>query len=291
VLAACGRVDFDVVPVGAPCAMWSPFSTPVEVTELAGPIDDWGPSLSADGLSVYFYSFRPGGLGNMDIWMSTRASPSDAWTTPVDVPNVNSTLEDRVPWISRDGLTLGFGSGRAGGPGMIDLWWATRSDPASDFGAPQPIPNVNTTGNEVASFLSANGLRLYISRDSAAGLDLYVAERADLSSDFGTPVAITELESPNDERDLCLSEDELEVFIASNRAGSQGMDLYRATRPDLASPFSTPVRVDELDSPRDDTQPELSRDGTTIYYDYNALISGGGMARIHRATRTCLAAR
>jgi hypothetical protein len=33
---------------------------------------DAGPSLSADGLDLYFYSDRPGGSGGYDIWVSTR---------------------------------------------------------------------------------------------------------------------------------------------------------------------------------------------------------------------------
>jgi WD40-like Beta Propeller Repeat len=40
------------------------------------------PSLSADGRQLYFVSNRPGGLGQRDIWRSTRNGSGD-WTTPV----------------------------------------------------------------------------------------------------------------------------------------------------------------------------------------------------------------
>jgi hypothetical protein len=54
-------------------------------------------------------------LGGFDIWTATRATDQATWTTPPDVMAINSALEDRVPWISGDNLTIGFGSTRAGG--------------------------------------------------------------------------------------------------------------------------------------------------------------------------------
>ena len=85
------------------------------------------PSLSSDGLTLYFSDFysgspRPGGLGGPDIWMTTRPSRSDPWTTPVnlDAPVNNSSLEIS-PTISGDGLTLVFTSNRNGGMSGWDL--------------------------------------------------------------------------------------------------------------------------------------------------------------------------
>jgi len=57
------------------------------------------PSLSADGLTLYFSDCfsgvnsapdRPGGLGGHDIWMSTRASRAALWGPPVN-PERSST--------------------------------------------------------------------------------------------------------------------------------------------------------------------------------------------------------
>ena len=42
-------------------------------------VEEWGSSLSSDGLSLYFDSSRPGGEGKNDIWVSTRATPKDDW--------------------------------------------------------------------------------------------------------------------------------------------------------------------------------------------------------------------
>src|SRR5213080_5357221 len=45
-------------------------------------------TLARDGLSLYFSSNRPGGAGNLDIWVSRRActnpdDPACAWEAPV----------------------------------------------------------------------------------------------------------------------------------------------------------------------------------------------------------------
>jgi len=38
---------------------------------------DGRPSISADGLSLYFISNRPGGVGDYDIWVTTRDTIAD----------------------------------------------------------------------------------------------------------------------------------------------------------------------------------------------------------------------
>jgi hypothetical protein len=65
-------------------------------------------------------------------------------------------------------------------------------------------------------------------------------------------------------------------------------DIYTAHRPALDQPFSTPVLVPELSSARDDNGVRLSRDGKTMYLNYDTLTSGGANADLYSATRTCL---
>ena len=45
-------------------------------------VDDGGPSISNDGLSLYFYSLRSGGYGREDIYVATRATLEDQWGEP-----------------------------------------------------------------------------------------------------------------------------------------------------------------------------------------------------------------
>ena len=40
---------------------------------------------SADGLTLFFQSKRPGGYGNVDIWMTRRETKDAPWTTPTNL--------------------------------------------------------------------------------------------------------------------------------------------------------------------------------------------------------------
>jgi hypothetical protein len=90
---------------------------------------DGGPSLSADGLTLYLASARRGGVGGDDLWMSIRRTQSDPWQPPVNLGStVNSTAGDASPSISSNGLELYFDSGRPGGQGSADIWVTTRAE-------------------------------------------------------------------------------------------------------------------------------------------------------------------
>ncbi len=83
---------------------------------------DCAPSISSDGLSLFFASDRPGGYGNLDLWVMIRRNVSDPWALPINLgPIVNSPQVDTDSGISPDGATLYFGSDRVG---VRNLWQA-----------------------------------------------------------------------------------------------------------------------------------------------------------------------
>jgi Tol biopolymer transport system component len=65
----------------------------------------------------------------LDIWVSTRDSTLDLWSTPVNLgPTVNYPgYVTGAPALSWDGTTLYFYSDRPGGFGGRDLYVATRT--------------------------------------------------------------------------------------------------------------------------------------------------------------------
>jgi len=72
---------------------------------------DGPPSISGDGLTLYFQDERSGGYGESDIWMTTRPTKDDLWGQPINLgPKVNSPSYDNCPWISPDNLELYFSS-------------------------------------------------------------------------------------------------------------------------------------------------------------------------------------
>jgi hypothetical protein len=140
----------------------APWSNPELLGPPIGVHQDEYPEVSADGLSLYFESTRPGGLGGWDIWVSTRATTSDPWSEPINLgPNVNSGSGDGDPSISSDGLALFFISNRPGGSGTWDLWVTTRPTTDAEWGPPVNYTSLNSSGEDFHPAISPDGSVLY----------------------------------------------------------------------------------------------------------------------------------
>ncbi|MHC4520247.1 MAG: hypothetical protein ACYTAS_16775, partial [Planctomycetota bacterium] len=135
------------------------------------PSDDWTQSISADGLELYFSSWRLGGMGNADLWITTRATIEDEWSIPVNLgPAVNSSSNDINPSISTDGLCLFFFSLRAGGYGNRDIWVTTRASRNDEWRPPVNLgPPVNTSSNDQGASFSPDGATLYFCSNRSGG--------------------------------------------------------------------------------------------------------------------------
>lgn len=104
------------------------FGPAVLVAELSTPSTDQQPAIRRDGLEMLLTSNRPGTLGGTDLWVATRATTSDPWSTPVNLGSpVNSPSPDAAPAFSFDGTQFYFQSGRPGGFGQFDLYVSSRS--------------------------------------------------------------------------------------------------------------------------------------------------------------------
>jgi len=98
------------------------------VVELSDPsANDAAVTIRADGRELMFWSPRVGGLGGVDLWVSTRQTVHDPWSPPVDLDApLNSVSDDVTPSLSFDGRTLIFASNRPG-LGGNDLYMSTRT--------------------------------------------------------------------------------------------------------------------------------------------------------------------
>lgn len=271
---------------------WSS-ATRVEATgadaSFNGPSLDGCPFISRDGKTFYMASNRPGGLGGIDIWVSTRASVNDPWGAPVNAgAPVNSEANDFCPTVARDGHDFYFVSNRSGGCGGDDIY-ATRLgpdgwDPVVNLGC-----DVNSAGNEASPFPlpeSGSGPVLYFSSTRAGTNDLYVSESH--GGVFGAAAAIAELNSAAQDGQPNVRRDGLEIFFFSNRAGAAGNDIYAATRASTRDPWSTPVNLgSNVNSAASETRPSLSWDGTTLYFGSNRA-GGDGDSDHYVTTRLAL---
>ncbi|MBP7053247.1 MAG: PD40 domain-containing protein [Phycisphaerae bacterium] len=120
-------------PGGCGCAdIWmtrratrdDPWAEPVNLGwAINSAANDARPRLLADGLLLFFDSGRAGGRGENDLYVSKRATLLDPWSRAQSLgPIINSSAFEECPYLSADGFTLYWDSGRSGGHGGHDIW-------------------------------------------------------------------------------------------------------------------------------------------------------------------------
>jgi len=282
-LLACDTVsDRPVVGLQAHSFANSEWSEPVNLgPTVNSPFDEQTPALSPDGLSLYFLSTRPGGIGSADLWVSRRASPDDPWGAPQNLGStINSTFGDAAPYVSRDGHQLFFVSNRPGGFGIFDVMVSWRAHTQDDFAWETPV----NVGSPVNTAMFEGGMTIhdpefYFSRglNVTAPHDIYLSRmRGDV---FTAPEVVAELSSAADERRPSIRFDGLEIFLHSSRQGGQDLaDLWTATRSSNGVAWSNPVNMGPgINSGSMDVTPSLSHDGTTLVFASNRPGGSGGL--------------
>jgi hypothetical protein len=278
---------------------YSDWSDPINL----GPIvnstaTDRGPAISKDGLSLYFASNRNvvGSVGGEDIYVSQRETRDAEWGQPVNLgPNINTTDNEMVPALSRDGHLLFFASSRTDGSfGGVDIWVSRREQIHDDF-AWQPAenlgPGVNFLGqDEGPSYFENDEVgvpQLYFSGGSPArpdGPGIYVSEQM-ADGSFGPAVRVPELSVlPNTQRPS-IRHDGLEIFLTSARPGSTIPDLWVATRESVFDAWSAPMNLGSpLNTELVDVQAYICSDRETLFFASNR--PGGGPTDLFMSTRT-----
>jgi hypothetical protein len=269
----------------ASASAWSEWSAPANLGAVNSPANEQNAFLSKDELTLYFTSDR---TGNLDIYVSHRASVSSAWEPPMNLgPPINTLSLDFGPNLSIDGHLLFFASTRPGGQGGSDIYVAWRSDPNDDFAWGDPVnvgPPINRTDNDQAPFYLQNAEdgsgNLYFNRGNmqAQLADLYYGSVTRKGQAAGNVVFVTELNSSVNEFAATLRKDGREIFFASPRSGSLGgNDLWTSSRQSIHHAWETPVNAGmPLSSTFADVTPNLSFDGRTLIFGTNRPLGLGG---------------
>lgn len=192
------------------------------------------PMVMSDGLTLYFSSDRPGGHGDLDIYVTTRKTKSDPWAKPVNLgSDINSKYSDHSVTVSEDGHWMVFTSERKEGKGLGDLLISYREDISDPIGwqKPENISGpVNSTMYEACPLFQAEDKlkKVYFVRTKTPELstfDLYVS-KMDSSNNLSEPVLLEKLSSPKGDFHF----DPASGLIWSSRKGGEGKtDLWITT--------------------------------------------------------------
>jgi outer membrane protein OmpA-like peptidoglycan-associated protein len=165
---------------------------PVALSEINSKFDDFAPSVTADGLTLYFTSTRPGTNTQQiiesdlldygeDLWKTVRDTAGH-WSKPAPLPPpINSTDDEGSATISADGQSMYISlARRADGNGESDIY---KSDLVGDqwtnpmnMGRP-----INSQAWDAQPSLTADGITMYFSSRRSDAMDssedLYVTHK------------------------------------------------------------------------------------------------------------------
>ncbi|GBF51348.1 OmpA-family protein [Leptospira ryugenii] len=197
---------------------------------------EFGPSLSPDAKTLYFYSKRAESLYTQIFRSSLQKD--NTWSFPEEVEELNSEFDDQSPFITRDGKMILFSSNRDGATEVsltdgrkgisrdiyISQWLGTR------WSIPLPLPNtINTDQIEENPHMLGDTLlftRYPFGQPQFA--KIYITKRK--GNSWTEPVPLPNpINDENATIAAAFNDEGTILFFASNRSGGfGGFDIYMA---------------------------------------------------------------
>ena len=264
------------------------WSEPELVSELTSDGDLWSPSISSDGLTLYF---AEGIDGVETIFEAKRADRDSPFVDVKQVTGAFGQESNGTPVVSSDGLTLYFHSSVAGGD--RNLWRVTRARVDAEFANATALTALSSPQEDHVPWVSADDLKLLFAsqRPGLGSSDLWVATRTDRSQEFAELRLLGGVNGPQWDSRPVLTADGNWLYFCSTRAGGRGeVDIWRANRAAGDDEFNQVANVSTLNSVYDDMDLTLSRDDRELLFVSNrtAPEQRPGQMRVWRSVRRCL---
>ena len=253
--------------------IWSQPETLGPVVNAQG-FDNRNAMINVNGQSLYFGSDRPGGYGALDLYVSHRGNPKDAWGPPINLgPTINSSATDNNPYVSDDGLDLLFSGTRPGGCGGVDIWLSHRAHADDDLGWGTPVNlgcTLNSTGGDSGPVYfvdpsTGNAVLFFAStRPGGQGINDFWMSTRGADGTWSAPGVVAELSSAFEDNKLAIARDGLTAYFSSNRPGGSadlaGFNIWVSNRATTQDTWSSPTLAIEAAG-----LPALSTNGKELY--------------------------
>ena len=167
---------------------------------------------------------------NGDIFVSDKSGGDWGVPKPLD-GNINSKAYEGDAFITPDGLTLVFATGKYAEDGTLDLFQSTRVV-GGDFGPAKSLgANINTKYDDDSPFMSKDGKTLYFSsrgHNTMGGYDIFKSEYDEAGRKWGPAQNMGyPINTPDDDSYYRLSPDGSYAYLSSYRIGGYGeKDIY-----------------------------------------------------------------
>ena len=231
--------------------------------EINSPYDDFSPTITPDGQSMYFTSRRPS--TNSKAYAETRDYGDDifysslgpkGWGKPLPMPSpVNSRDDEGAVSISADGQTVFYSE-------LNGLIWSAPKNLGRSFNSP---------AWDAQPSISPDGLTMYFSSRRLGSIDgsedIWVAYK-NTDGTWGQPVNLgTTVNTSASERSPFIANDGKTLYFSSNgRPGFGGHDLFMTRKQEDGS-WSDPVNLGSpINSSGDDEFMTIPAKGDKIFY-------------------------
>ncbi|OGX81079.1 hypothetical protein BEN49_16215 [Hymenobacter coccineus] len=167
---------------------------------------------------------------NGDIFSSDKVNGE--WTAPNKLnSNINSKAYESDAYITPDGKTLYFSTGKYSEDGTLDLYYSTRAADG-DWGPAKSMGGaINTKYDDDSPYVSKDGKTLYFSsrgHNTMGGYDIFKSAFDSIGHKWGAPENMGyPINTPDDDSYYRLSPDGSYAYLSSYRIGGYGeKDIY-----------------------------------------------------------------
>jgi Tol biopolymer transport system component len=217
VFASSRRVTSSLFAATRPTTS-DPWENALEIAALStGGDTDSNPCFSRDLLTLYFNSRRG---GDQAIWSATRASAdSSTFTTVTKVNDIDTSADERDPWINGAGDHLYFASTRVP-PGRNHLFVVVAK--SGGWNAPTNMAVLNEAqADDQSPVLTKDERTIFFASDRAAAgnHDIYTSTRTGGDATFDPPIMVSELSTTDDEYPTWISENGCAMVLERKTGG------------------------------------------------------------------------
>jgi Tol biopolymer transport system component len=210
------------------------WGTPAKVDELSSTSLDETPEVSADGLTIYLASDRPGGkFAGEHLWVSHRATRTAGWDPPTQVTELAGVdrSAEISPSLQKDQLMMVFASQQTGVDNW-DLYMTTRQSTADPWGPPTALTTLNTPQYDWDPAVYRGGNSIVFASRHLGGLNsLFHATRGSAAESFSAPQEATEFDVLGNAADPWLSDDGKHIVFDSRQNPSRIYEAFRTPPP------------------------------------------------------------